>query len=92
MFLLRPFSHAIRLFANMLAGHMLLITFSVLIIATVSAIDLSVGGIIQTLGFVGSAVALCVFVAFEIGVSFIQAFVFAILASVYIGSSLHPAH
>jgi F-type H+-transporting ATPase subunit a len=84
-FFVRPFSHAVRLFANMLAGHILLITFGVLSIATVEASLLIVAG-------AGSFAGLIAFTAFEIGVSFIQAFVFAILASVYIGGALHPAH
>jgi F-type H+-transporting ATPase subunit a len=92
VFIVRPFSHAIRLFANMLAGHMLLITFSVLIIATISQVGASASGVVLGLGFVGSFVGLVAFTAFEIGVGFIQAFVFSILAAVYIGSSLHPAH
>ncbi len=83
----RPFSHAVRLFANMLAGHILLITFSVLAIAT-AKIALS----IMPLAWLGSFAGLTVFTAFEVGVSFIQAFVFAILAAVYIGGALHPAH
>jgi F-type H+-transporting ATPase subunit a len=92
VFIVRPFSHAIRLFANMLAGHMLLITFSVLIIATGSQIAPTVKGAVLAFGFVGSLVGLIGFTAFELGVGIIQAFVFSILAAVYIGSSLHPAH
>jgi len=92
VFIVRPFSHAIRLFANMLAGHMLLITFSVLIIATIKQVGFSASGFVLAFGFVGSLVGLIGFTAFEIGVGIIQAFVFSILASVYIGSSLHPAH
>ena len=84
-FIVRPFSHAVRLFANMLAGHILLITFGVLCIATFEASLLIVP-------FVGSFAGLVAFTAFEVGVSFIQAFVFAILAAVYIGGALHPAH
>ena len=84
-FIVRPFSHAVRLFANMLAGHILLITFGVLCIATA-------GGTLFYVPMVGSFAGLIVFTAFEVGVSFIQAFVFAILASVYIGGALHPAH
>lgn len=84
-FIVRPFSHAVRLFANMLAGHILLITFGVLCIATA-------GGTLFFVPLIGSFAGLIVFTAFEVGVSFIQAFVFAILASVYIGGALHPAH
>lgn len=85
-FIVRPFSHAVRLFANMLAGHILLITFSVLVIATFKLAP------IKMLGFVGAFPGLVAFTAFEVGVSFIQGFVFAILAAVYIGTSLHPEH
>jgi len=93
VFIARPLSHAVRLFANMLAGHILLVTFGVLTIGTISKIGTSLSGIlVQPLAFVGSFLGLTAFTAFEIGVSFIQGFVFAILAAVYIGSSLHPAH
>ena len=84
-FLVRPFSHAVRLFANMLAGHILLVTFGVLCIAVWSASPLV---LIQ----IGTFPGLVLFTAFEVGVSLIQAFVFTILAAVYIGGALHPAH
>ena len=84
-FFIRPFSHAVRLFANMLAGHILLVTFSVLCISVFSASAL----ILVQLGTFPGLVA---FTAFEVGVSLIQAFVFTILAAVYIGLALHPAH
>ncbi len=84
-FIVRPFSHAVRLFANMLAGHILLITFGVLSIATFEASALIVP-------WLGAFAGLIAFTAFEIGVSFIQGFVFAILAAVYIGGALHPSH
>ena len=92
-FISRPLSHAIRLFANMLAGHILLVTFGVLTIGTFAKLfDGFAGFIIQPFAFLGSFAGLVAFTGFEVGVSFIQGFVFAILASVYIGSSLHPAH
>jgi F-type H+-transporting ATPase subunit a len=84
-FLIRPFSHAVRLFANMLAGHILLVTFSVLCISLWVASALFV---IQ----VASFPMLVLLTGFEIGVAFLQAFVFTILTGVYIGGSLHPAH
>lgn len=83
-FLLRPFSHAVRLFANMLAGHILLVTFAVLSISVASGLFYIL--LPFTFG------ALVAFTAFEIFVSLIQAFVFTILAAVYIGGALHPAH
>ncbi len=84
-FLIRPFSHAVRLFANMLAGHILLVTFSVLCISVWGASAL-------VLIEIGTFPGLLAFTAFEIGVSLIQAFVFTILTAVYIGMALHPAH
>ena len=92
-FIARPLSHAVRLFANMLAGHILLVTFGVLTIGTFDKLfDGLSGFIVQPFAWVGSLVGLIAFTGFEVGVSFIQGFVFAILAAVYIGSSLHPAH
>ena len=84
-FLIRPFSHAVRLFANMLAGHILLVTFSVLCISLWVAGPLLVINIPTFAMLVGLT-------GFEIGVAFLQAFVFTILTGVYIGGSLHPAH
>lgn len=93
VFIARPLSHAVRLFANMLAGHILLVTFGVLTIGTFAKLfDGLVGFLVQPFAFLGSFVGLIAFTGFEVGVSFIQGFVFAILAAVYIGSSLHPAH
>lgn len=84
-FLVRPFSLMVRLFANLLAGHILLVTFAVLSsalwVADWTAIFLPL-----------PVVAVIFFVAFEILVSFLQAYVFALLTGVYIGSSLHEAH
>ena len=77
-------SHAVRLFANMLAGHILLVTFAVLTIAVV-------GGVWSWLGIFTFG-GLIAFTAFEIFVSLIQAFVFTILAAVFIGGAMHPAH
>ncbi len=84
-FLIRPFSLAVRLFANMLAGHILLVTFGVLCIALWQA---SVLVVVLPFSF-GMLVALT---GFEIMVSFLQGFVFALLTAVYIGGALHPHH
>lgn len=84
-FILRPFGLAVRLFANLLAGHILLVTFGVLCITLFQA-----SALVLVLPFsFGMLVALT---GFEIMVSFLQAFVFALLAAVYIDSSLHPHH
>ncbi len=84
-FLVRPFSLAVRLFANLLAGHILLITFGVLCItlwsmsALVLALPLSLFMLIALTGF-------------EVLVAFLQAYIFTILTAVYIGGALHPEH
>jgi F-type H+-transporting ATPase subunit a len=87
--LLRPFALMIRLFANMLAGHMLLVTFSVLTESLVQSdtIALKPMGILPFF--------MLVFVtAFEVLVGFLQAYIFTILACVYIGLSMvaHEEH
>jgi F-type H+-transporting ATPase subunit a len=83
--LVRPLSLSVRLFANMLAGHLLLVSFAV-ISAALWSVSLSL--IILPFSF-----ALLVgLTGFEILVAFLQAFIFTILAAVYIGSSLHPEH
>ena len=84
-FIVRPFSLAVRLFANMLAGHILLVTFTVLCITLFSATLL-----IIVLPF--SFAMLVALTGFEIMVAFLQAYIFTILAAVYIGSSIHAEH
>jgi F-type H+-transporting ATPase subunit a len=81
----RPLSLSVRLFANMLAGHLLLVSFAV-ITAAVWALSLTI--VIWPFSF-GLLVALT---GFEVLVAFLQAFIFTILTAVYIGSSLHPEH
>ncbi|MGI8939156.1 MAG: F0F1 ATP synthase subunit A [Iamia sp.] len=81
----RPLSLSVRLFANMLAGHLLLISFAVLSTALVAAkfwavLAIATGGLLVGL------------VAFEILVSFLQAYIFTILTAVYIGDSQNPEH
>jgi F-type H+-transporting ATPase subunit a len=79
----RPLSLAVRLFANMIAGHLLLVTFAVLCQALFEA---------TKVGFV-LPFALLVFLSlFEILVAVLQAYIFTILAAVYIGGAMHPEH
>jgi len=84
-FLVRPFSLMVRLFANMLAGHILLVTFAVLSAALWTtewyAVFLPL-----------PAFAMVFFTAFEVMVSFLQAYVFALLSGVYIGLSVSHDH
>jgi F-type H+-transporting ATPase subunit a len=86
-FLVRPFSLAVRLFANMLAGHILLVTFALLTDALINANDVALKPI-----FILPLFMLIFLTAFEILVSFLQAYIFTILTAVYIGGAVHPEH
>ncbi|MEO8691997.1 MAG: F0F1 ATP synthase subunit A [Acidimicrobiales bacterium] len=81
----RPLSLAVRLFANMLAGHLVLVTFAVISAALwVKSVNIVI------LPF--SFLLLVALTGFEVLVSFLQAFIFTILAAVYIGGAMHPEH
>jgi F-type H+-transporting ATPase subunit a len=83
VFVVQPFSLAIRLFANMMAGHLLLVAFFVISAALWTR---SAAVVILPLP-VAAAVALT---AFELLVGVLQAYIFTILTAVYIGQSVHP--
>ncbi|HEY8527359.1 MAG TPA: F0F1 ATP synthase subunit A [Acidimicrobiales bacterium] len=84
-FIVQPFSHTVRLFANLLAGHILLVTFAVLS----SALWIAKWNVI----FLPLPVlAVIFFTAFELLVSFLQAYVFTLLAGVYIGAAVSHEH
>jgi F-type H+-transporting ATPase subunit a len=86
-FLVRPFSLAVRLFANMLAGHLLLVTFAVLTAALWTSDPFWLPGVLPF-----SFLMLVFLTGFEILVSVLQAYIFTILAAVYIGGAMHPEH
>jgi F-type H+-transporting ATPase subunit a len=86
VFIVRPFSLAIRLFANMLAGHLILVTFAILTAAIWGA------AVYFKIGAAFPFALLVALMAFEILVSALQAFIFTILTGVYIGLSMHPEH
>ena len=84
--LVRPFTHAVRLFANMFAGHLLLATFSIAAFYLISA---------SVIGIVGSVASFVVTVAltgFEAFIQALQAYIFTLFAALYIGSALHAEH
>ena len=81
--IVRPLSLAVRLFANMVAGHLLLVSFAVITQALFEA---------TVVGAVLPFALLVALMGFEVLVSFLQAYIFTILAAVYIGSSMHPEH
>jgi F-type H+-transporting ATPase subunit a len=85
-FLSRPVSHSVRLFANMLAGHITLKVFAGFITL------LATWGIAGWVGAVlplGLTVALT---ALELLVAVLQAYVFAILTCIYLNDAIHPGH
>jgi F-type H+-transporting ATPase subunit a len=85
-FLSRPISHSVRLFANMLAGHITLKVFA-------SFITLLGGAGI--FGIVGASLPLALVIALtalELLVAFLQAYVFAILTCIYLNDAIHPGH
>ena len=79
----RPLSLSVRLFANMLAGHLLLISFAVLSTALFTS---------TYIGAVVPGALLVALTGFEILVSVLQAYIFTILTAVYIGGAMHPEH
>jgi F-type H+-transporting ATPase subunit a len=83
--IIRPFTLAVRLFANMFAGHILLSVFT---IATWYLFSLSVGLLFSATSFV-LVIALT---AFEMLIQALQAFIFTILTAQYIGGSLEAGH
>ena len=79
-YFIRPFSLAIRLFANMLAGHTMLKVF---------------GGFVVMLGIIGGWAPLAfivVFTGLELLIAFLQAYVFAILTCLYLNDAVHLHH
>lgn len=84
-FIVQPFSHTVRLFANLLAGHILLVTFATLSSALWAA---NPAVIILPL----PVAAVIAFTAFELLVSVLQAYVFTLLTGVYIGAAISHEH
>lgn len=84
-FILRPLTLTVRLFANMVAGHILL---TVVFIAIHSFLVLGPGLPVGILVLAISPLA----VGFEVAISLLQAYIFVILTAVYIGGALHPEH
>ncbi|GII31002.1 F0F1 ATP synthase subunit A [Planotetraspora mira] len=86
--IIAPFTHAVRLFANMFAGHLILAFFSAVGFwflfekLTPMGAGLGVLGVVMTIAMTG----------FEMFIQFLQAFLFTLLAAMYIGGSLHSDH
>jgi F-type H+-transporting ATPase subunit a len=85
-FFLKPVSHSVRLFANMLAGHIALKVFASFV---------GMLGAIGFIGWLGAVLPLGLTVALtalEILVAFLQAYVFTILTCIYLNDAIHPGH
>ncbi len=82
-YLSRPVSLSIRLFANMVAGHVMLAVFASFILM------LSGLGAVGTVGAIAPLALNVVLIGFELLVAFLQAYVFAILTSIYLHDAVH---
>ncbi len=78
-YLIRPFSLAVRLFANMVAGHMVIKVFASFVVL------MGVAGILPFSLMIAIN-------ALELLIAFLQAYVFALLTSIYLNDALHPHH
>ena len=85
-FVVRPFTLAVRLFANMFAGHMLLLVFSL-----GATYLFTVGGLSYVFGAVSFLMAI-VMTFFELLVIFLQAYVFTVLMGTYLNGSIEAEH
>jgi len=86
-FISRPISHSVRLFANMLAGHIALKVFAGFIILLGSAL-----GVVGWIGGILPFAMIIALTALELLVSFLQAYVFAVLTCIYLNDAIHPGH
>lgn len=85
-FLSRPISLSVRLFANMLAGHITLKVFAGFIVSLAALGPIGIGGAILPLIMTVAITAL------EFLVAFLQAYVFTVLTCMYINDAVHPGH
>lgn len=83
-FLSRPLSHSVRLFANMLAGHITLKVFAGFVVTLGSLGAVGIAGAVLPLAMAVGLTAL------EFLVAFLQAYVFTMLTCMYINDALHP--
>jgi F-type H+-transporting ATPase subunit a len=82
-FLARPVSHSVRLFANMLAGHITLKVFGGFVVMLLGA------GSFAALAPLPFLMAIAI-TALEFLVAFLQAYVFTVLTCMYLNDALHP--
>ncbi|MCV0395382.1 MAG: F0F1 ATP synthase subunit A [Rhizobiaceae bacterium] len=85
-FLSRPISLSVRLFANMLAGHITLKVFAGFVTS------LSAMGVVGVAGAILPLLMTIALTGLEFLVAFLQAYVFAVLTCMYLNDALHPSH
>ncbi len=85
-FLSRPLSHSVRLFANMLAGHITLNVFGGFCVMLLGA-----SAILKAVAILPFAMTIGLY-ALELLVAFLQAYVFVMLTCMYLNDALHPGH
>ena len=85
-FLSRPLSHSVRLFANMLAGHITLKLVASFIVMMASV------GVVGWFGAIAPFALTVALTALELLVAVLQAYVFAILTCIYLNDAIHPGH
>jgi len=85
-FLSRPVSLSLRLFANMLAGHIALKVFAGFVVSLLAA-----GGALSILAPLPLLMAVAL-MALEFLVASLQAYVFTVLTCIYLNDALHPGH
>ncbi|WP_425088378.1 F0F1 ATP synthase subunit A [Stappia sp.] len=88
-FLSRPVSLSVRLFANMLAGHITLKVFAGFVVSLIAADGLGAIGPVMAILPLLMTIAIT---ALEFLVSFLQAYVFTVLTCMYLNDALHPSH
>ncbi len=85
-FLSRPISLSVRLFANMLAGHITLKVFAGFVVSLPAMGAVGIGGSILPLAMTVALTGL------EFLVAFLQAYVFTVLTCMYLNDAIHPGH
>lgn len=85
-YFIRPVSLSVRLFANMMAGHIMMKVFAGFIIS------MSAAGVFGAVAAVAPFAINVMLTGLEILIAFLQAYVFAILTCIYLNDAMHPSH